>query len=98
MPERKRHTREKSYEWVDELMDSNARMFGPMHRLLPPHDPITGILLSIARGDPKILEQYVRHTVEDLVENPLYPISALRELDKSVRQGLRAMRRSRREF
>jgi len=93
MPKRRGHRSAPKYGWVDELMDSNARIFGPMHRMLPPHDPITGILLSIAKRDPRILEQYARHTMEDLVENPFYPISSLRELDKSMKQGLRAIKR-----
>jgi len=94
MPKRRGHKGEKGYEWVDELMDSNARIFGPVHRMLPPHDLMTGFFLSVVKQDPKILEHYARHTIEDLVENPFYPISVLREVDKSIRQGLRAMRRA----
>ena len=84
----KRGHRGGKYSWVDRFMDSGSSTFGPLHRLLPPHDPLTGLILSALRNDPRIFAEYLRHYAEDLAESPTYPLYAFTKMGKQLKRML----------
>jgi len=61
-----------NYHWVSKVMDSNAPIFGPGHRMMFPHDPISGVILAIMQKDPKILQTHLVHNIVDTFTNPTH--------------------------
>ena len=99
MPEAEEHNKLlralglEGYEWVNELMDSNRGVFpAPVHRLMPPHDPLSGIALALFRRDVKALAAHVAHNLQDLLSDPGWPIHMADRLRRSARRALRALR------
>jgi len=68
------------YKIVNEIMDANARLFGPAHRLFPMHDPVSGIVLFLMTGDIKVLIAHIVHNLTDLLGDPIYFINYARQI------------------
>ena len=60
------------YKWVNRVMDANTALFGPAHRICPPHDPLSGILLALIKRDPKVALAHFIHNLHDFITSPGY--------------------------
>ena len=63
------------YKIVNEIMDANTRIFGPVHRFFFPHDPLSGLILFLMTGDINVLIAHIVHNLTDLLGDPIYWIN-----------------------
>jgi len=73
------------YKWVNELMDSGAKLFGPAHRAMPPHDPLSGLLLAFFKRDQKLMHAHILHNLHDLLTSPTHPTYVLEQMQRMVK-------------
>ncbi len=81
------------YKWVSDLMDSNRGVFpSPIHRVFPPHDPISGVVLALIYRDPNILKAHIVHNLQDLLSDPGYVLHIAERFRRSVNSLLKSLR------
>jgi len=77
------------YRWVSDLMDSNRGLLpSPVHRIAPPHDPLSGLLLTVLLRDPNVLKAHVIHNLQDLMWDPGWPLHMIDRFRRSLRKVL----------
>ncbi len=84
-----------NYKWVSDLMDSNRGLLpSPIHRLAPPHDPLSGLLLTVAKRDLNVLKAHIVHNLQDLLSDPGYPIHVLDRVNRTLRKTMENMKKA----
>lgn len=60
------------YTEANQFFDAGQKIFSLyLHRLLPPHDPISAICYAIYKKDFKIILVYLLHIMLDLIQTSL---------------------------
>jgi len=57
-----------------------------IHRLFPPHDPLSAIIYSYFKNDLRVILVYIQHIIQDSLQLLFFPFSVI--IERFVMNGL----------